>query len=122
MWGAVVVQRVGDFKEGDVIDGRYRVVQVIGRGSNGVTYKARPPFLHLVFFLHEVGSAQPPSPVVCPGAHPRWSRQCVGSFIHQRRRSVTAEGMCGGQLTRLWRCAWCRQWQWMRQRALRRWR
>lgn len=53
----MVGQRVGDFKEGDVIDGRYRVVQVIGRGSNGVTYKARPPFLRLISSLHESVSA-----------------------------------------------------------------
>ena len=30
---------VGDYSPGDVLDGKYTVVGVIGRGSNGVTYK-----------------------------------------------------------------------------------
>jgi hypothetical protein len=33
---------VGDYKPGDVLGGKYKVVDVMGRGSNGITYKAWP--------------------------------------------------------------------------------
>ena len=31
--------RAGDFQPGDVLGGQYTVVETLGRGSNGVTYK-----------------------------------------------------------------------------------
>ena len=39
--GDNVVLTAGDYKPGDVL-GKYRVLEVIGRGSNGVTYKVWP--------------------------------------------------------------------------------
>ena len=36
----LMVPAAGDYKPGDVL-GKYRVLEVIGRGSNGVTYKVR---------------------------------------------------------------------------------
>ncbi len=29
----------GDYRAGDVLGGKYTVLEVMGRGSNGVTYK-----------------------------------------------------------------------------------
>ncbi len=31
----------GDYRAGDVLGGKYTVLEVMGRGSNGVTYKVR---------------------------------------------------------------------------------
>ncbi len=33
----------GDYRPGDVVGGKYEVVDIMGRGSNGVTYKALGP-------------------------------------------------------------------------------
>ena len=33
----------GDYRPGDVVGGKYEVVDIMGRGSNGVTYKALDP-------------------------------------------------------------------------------
>ena len=33
----------GDYRPGDVVGGKYEVVDIMGRGSNGVTYRALGP-------------------------------------------------------------------------------
>lgn len=36
---------VGDYRPGDILGGKYEVLEVMGRGSNGVTYKVS---MHIV--------------------------------------------------------------------------
>lgn len=45
---------MGDFQPGDILDGRYRVVEVLGRGSNGVTYKVRGVLTRLLMLVGEM--------------------------------------------------------------------
>ena len=40
---AIVWCLAGDYQPGDVLGGKYKVQGVMGRGSNGVTYRVRHP-------------------------------------------------------------------------------